>query len=130
MSSYLLAAGAIWLAVSVVSSIGHLVVLGSVYKNMSGLLDEPTGKRRLPLYYIGSLAFALVFAYLLRMAWPADVPLTNGALFGLMAGLAIYIPQILNQFATFPYPAKMVVGGTIIGVVQTTAAGLIGGLVL
>lgn len=130
MSSYFLATGAIWLAVSVISSIGHLVVLGSVYKNMPGLLDEQTGKRRLPLYYIGSLAFALVFAYLLRMAWPADVPLTNGAIFGLMAGLAIYVPSALNQFATFPYPATMVIGGAIIGIVQTTVAGLIGGMVL
>lgn len=130
MSSYFLATGAIWLAVSAISSVGHLVVLGSVYKNMSGLLDEQTGKRRLPLYYISSLAFALVFAYLLRMAWPADVPLTNGAIFGLMAGLAIYIPGMLNKFATFPYPAKVVVGGAVIGIVQTTVAGLIGGLVL
>jgi len=130
MSSYLLAAGAIWLAVSAISSIGHLAVLGSVYKNMSGLLDEQTGKRRLPLYYIGSLAFALVFAYLLRMAWPADVPLTSGAIFGLMAGLAIYIPGMLNQFATFPYPAKMVIGGAVIGMVQTTVAGLIGAVIL
>ncbi|MGH7598665.1 MAG: hypothetical protein ACREOI_20110 [bacterium] len=130
MSSYLLATGAIWLAVSVISSIGHILVLGSVYKNMSGLLDEQTGKRRLPLYYIGSLAFALVFAYLLRLAWPADVPLTNGAIFGLVTGLAIYIPGMLNQFATFPYPAKMVVGGAVIGIAQTTVAGLIGGVVL
>ncbi|MGH7452353.1 MAG: hypothetical protein ACRENG_13485 [bacterium] len=130
MNDYLLATGAIWLARSVISSIGHIVVLGSVYKSMSGLLDEQTGKRRLPLYYIGSLAFALIFAYLLRMAWPADVPLTNGVLFGLLAGLAIYIPSLLNQFATFPYPAKMVVGGAIIGILQTTVAGLIGGLIL
>jgi len=130
MSSYLLAAGAIALAVAVVSSIGHIVVLGSVYKNMSGLLDEQTGKRRLPLYYIGSLAFALTFAYLLRMAWPADVPLTNGVIFGLLAGLAIYVPSALNQFAAFPYPTKMVIGGAMIGIVQTTVAGLIGGLVL
>jgi hypothetical protein len=130
MSNYLLATGAIWLAVAVVSSIGHIIVLGSVYKNMSGLLDEQTGKRRLPLYYIGSLAFALVFAYLLRLAWPADVPLTSGAIFGLLAGLAIYIPGMLNQFATFPYPAKMIVGGAVIGILQTTAAGLVGGVVL
>jgi hypothetical protein len=130
MSNYLLATGAIWLAVAVVSSIGHIIVLGSVYKNMSGLLDEQTGKRRLPLYYIGSLAFALVFAYLLRMAWPADVPLISGVVFGLMVGLAIYVPSVLNQFATFPYPAKMVVGGALIGIVQTTVAGLVGGVVL
>jgi hypothetical protein len=76
------------------------------------------------------LAFALVFAYLLRLAWPADVPLLNGAMFGLMAGLAIYLPQMLNQFATFPYPAAMVIGGALIGILQTTAAGLIGGLLL
>ncbi len=130
MNNYLLATGAIWLAVAIVSSIGHIVVLGSVYKNMSGRLDEPTGKRRLPLYYIGSLVFALVFAYLLRMAWPADVPLTSGVIFGLVTGLAIYVPSVLNQFATFPYPAKMVIGGAVIGIVQTTAAGLIGGVIL
>lgn len=129
MNNYLLAAGAIWLAVAAISSIGHILVLGGVYKNMSGLLDERTGKRRLPLYYIGSLAFALIFAYLLRLAWPADVPLTSGTIFGLLAGLAIYVPSMLNQFATFPYPAKMVVGGAVIGIVQTTAAGLVGGMI-
>jgi hypothetical protein len=130
MNDYLLATGAIWLAISVISSIGHIVVLGKVYKNMPGQLDEQTGKRRLPLYYIGSLAFALVFAYLLRMAWPADVPLTNGTIFGFMVGLAIYIPGALNQFAAFPYPATMVMGGAIIGILQTSVAGLIGGLIL
>jgi membrane associated rhomboid family serine protease len=130
MATYFLACGAIWIAVSVLASIGHLAVLGKTYKNMVGLWDEQTGKRRLPLYYIGSLAFALVFAYLLRLAWPADVPLADGAVFGLMTGLAIYFPQMLNQFATFPYPATMVVGGAIIGILQTTAAGLIGGLIL
>ena len=130
MNNYLLATGAIWLAVAVISSIGHIIVLGSAYKNMPGLLDEQTGKRRLPLYYIGSLAFALVFAYLLRMAWPADVPLTSGVIFGLVTGLAIYVPGALNQFAAFPYPAKMIVGSAVIGIVQTTVAGLIGGVVL
>jgi hypothetical protein len=130
MINYILASGAIWIAVSFISSIGHIAVLGKTYKNMNGLLDEQTGKRRLPLYYIGSLAFALLFAYLLRVAWPADVPPTNGAIFGLIAGLAIYIPQMLNQFAAFPYPAAMVIGGAIIGILQTTAAGLIGGLLL
>lgn len=135
MNSYLLASGAIWIAISILASIGHIAVLGKMYKNMRGLLDEQTGKRRLPLYYIGSLAFALVFAYLLRMAWPADVPLISGVVFGLMVGLAIYIPSLLNQFATFPstgvaHPATMVIGGAVIGILQTTVAGLIGGLVL
>ncbi|MDZ7359270.1 MAG: hypothetical protein ONB46_00900 [candidate division KSB1 bacterium] len=130
MTTYLLASGAIWLAVSVIASIGHLAVLGKIYKSMNGLLDEQTSKRRMPLYYIGHLAFALIFAYLLRLAWPAEVSLAGGALFGLAIGLAIYIPQMLNQFAAFPYPATIVIGAAIIGILQTTAAGLIGGLIL
>jgi hypothetical protein len=130
MDSYLLAAGAIWIAISIIASIGHIAVPGKTYKNMSGLLDEQTGKRRLPLHYVGSLAFALIFAYLLRMAWPADVPLASGAIFGLMTGLAIYVPSMLNQFAAFPYPATMIVGSAVIGILQTTIAGLIGGLIL
>jgi len=130
MTNYLLASGVIWLAVSVIASIGHMAVLGKTYKNMMGLLDEQTGKRRLPLYYLANLAFALIFAYLLRMAWPAEISLINGAVFGLLAGLAIYLPQMLNQFATFPYPPAMIVGGAIIGIVQTTLAGFIGGLIL
>jgi len=136
MTSYLLAVAAIWIAVALIASVGHIAVLGKTYKSMPGLLDEQTrkgfgaGKRRLPLYYIGSLVFALIFAYLLRMAWPAEVPLANGALFGLMTGLVIYLQQTLNQFATFPYPAAMVIGGASIGILQTTVAGLIGGLIL
>jgi len=130
MTNYLLASGAIWVAVSVIASLGHLAVLGKIYKNMSGLLDEQTSKRRMPLYYIGHLAFALIFAYLLRLAWPAEVPLTGSAQFGFIAGLAIYTPQMLNQFAAFPYPAAMMIGGAIIGILQTTAAGFIGGLIL
>ena len=130
MVNYLLATGAIWITISVISSVGHITVLGNVYKNMPGLLDERTGKRRLPLYYIGALAFALIFAYLLRLTWPVEVPLTSGGVFGFLVGLAIYLPQTLNQFATFPYPAKMVLGGATIGVLQTTAAGLIGALIL
>jgi len=130
MRTYFLATAAIWIAVALISSIGHIAVLGKIYKSMAGLLDEQTGKRRLPLYYIGGLAFALVFTYLLRMAWPADVPMVNGVIFGLMTGMVIYLPQMLNQFAAFPYPAAMVIGGAIIGILQTTVAGLIGGLIL
>jgi len=130
MRAYFLATAAIWIAVALISSVGHIAVLGKIYKNMTGLLDETTGKRRLPLYYVGALAFALIFAYLLRVAWPAEVSLANGALFGLLTGLAIYLPQMLNQFATFPYPGAMVIGGAIIGVLQTLVAGLIGGLIL
>lgn len=130
MVNYLLATGAIWITISVISSIGHIAVLGNVYKNIPGLLDERTGKRRMPLYYIGALAFAFIFAYLLRLAWPVEVPLTSGGVFGFLVGLAIYLPQTLNQFATFPYPAKMVLGGAAIGVLQTTAAGLIGASIL
>jgi hypothetical protein len=130
MVEYLLATGAIWVTISIISSLGHVVVLGRVYKNMSGLLDEQTGRQRLPLYYIGGLAFALVFAYLLRMAWPAEVPLASGVVFGLMVGLAVYLPQALNQVATFPYPAQMVVGGAVIGVVQSALAGLVGAVIL
>jgi hypothetical protein len=133
MTDYLLAAAAIWITVSLISSIGHIAVLRKTYKSMAGLLDERTGKRRLPLYYIGSLAFALIFAYLLRLAWPAEVSFANGALFGLITGLAIYLPQMLNQFVPLcgiPYPAAMVIGGALIGILQTTIAGLIGGLIL
>ena len=130
MISYLLAVAAIWIAVALISSVGHIAVLGKTYKSKPGLLDEQTGKRRLPLYYLGGLTFALIFSYMLRMAWPADVPLANGALFGLMTGLVIYLPQMLNQFAAFPYPAAMVIGGAIIGILQTLVAGLIGGLIL
>lgn len=130
MSAFLLAVAAIWVAVAAISSFGHMAVLGKTYKSMTGLLDETTGKRRSPLYFIGMLAFALIFAYLLRLAWPAEVSLANGGLFGFMTGLVIYLPQMLTQFATFPYPATMVIGGALIGILQTTAAGLIGGLLL
>ena len=130
MINYLLAVAAIWVAVAAISSLGHIAVLRKIYKSLAGLLEENIGKRRLPLYYIGSLAFALVFAYLLRMAWPAEVSLANGARFGFMTGLVIYLPQMLTQFATFPYPAAMVIGGAFIGILQTTIAGLIGGLIL
>lgn len=130
MPAFLLAAVAIWVAVAAISSFGHLAVLGKTYKSMTGLLDETTGKRRLSLYFIGTLAFALIFAYLLRLAWPAEVSLANGTLFGFMTGLVIYLPQMLTQFATFPYPAAMVIGGTLIGILQTTVAGLVGGLLL
>ena len=130
MPAFLLAAVAIWVAVAAISSFGHLAVLGKTYKSMTGLLDETTGKRRLSVYFIGTLAFALIFAYLLRLAWPAEVSLANGTLFGFMTGLVIYLPQMLTQFATFPYPAAMVIGGTLIGILQTTVAGLVGGLLL
>ena len=130
MSAFLLAVAAIWVAVAAISSFGHMAVLGKTYKSMTGLLDKTTGKRRLPLYFIGTLAFALIFAYLLRLAWPAEVSLANGTLFGFMTGLVIYLPQMLTQFATFPYPAAMVIGGTLIGILQTTVAGLVGGLLL
>jgi membrane associated rhomboid family serine protease len=130
MTNYLLASGAIWIAVSIISSLGHITVLGKTYQNMNGWFEAQTGKRRLPLYYIGSLAFALIFAYLIRLAWPADVPVASGAIFGLLAGLALYIPQMLNQFAAFPYPPTLVIGGAIIGILQTTIAGLVGGLLL
>lgn len=130
MANYLLTVTAMWVASAVIASFGHIVVLGKTYKNMTGLLDESTGKRRMPLHFIGNLAFALVFAFLLRLAWSADVSLANGALFGFMTGLVIYLPLMFTQFATFPYPAAMVIGGTLIGVLQTTVAGLIGGLIL
>jgi len=130
MTSYLLASGMTWIAVSIIAGIGRLAVLSKIFKNMNGLLDEQTGKHRMPLYFLSSLAFALIFAYLIRMAWPANVPLTSGILFGLLTGLAIYIPQMLNQFAAFPYPATMVIGSAVIGILQTTVAGLIGGLIL
>lgn len=130
MTNYLLAAGAMWLAMALITSFGHLVVLGKAYKSLPHRLDDETGKRRLPLYYVANLAFALVFAYLLRLAWPAEVPLVTGARFGFLAGLAIYLPQMLNQFAAFPYPAAMVIGGALLGILQTTVAGAIGGLIL
>ncbi|MCG3119003.1 MAG: hypothetical protein ALAOOOJD_01326 [bacterium] len=130
MTNYFLAAGAMWLAIAIIASFGHLVVLGKTYKRLTPRLDDETGKRRLPLHYIANLAFALIFAYLLRLAWPAEVPLLTGALFGFLAGLAIYLPQMLNQFATFPYPTAMVFGSALIGILQTTVAGVIGGLIL
>ncbi|MDZ7292744.1 MAG: DUF1761 family protein [candidate division KSB1 bacterium] len=130
MGNYLLAVIAIWFAISFLSGIAHNIVLGKIYESIPGLADEKIRKGRQPLPYLGSLVFALVFAYLLRMAWPAEVPVTSGIVFGLMAGLAIYIPQMLNQFARFPYPATMVIGGAVIGILQTTLAGLIGGLIL
>ncbi|MDZ7344231.1 MAG: hypothetical protein ONA90_06915 [candidate division KSB1 bacterium] len=130
MTDYLLATAAIWMTISVMTSLGRIAGLGKVSPNMPGWLDERTSKRRLPFYYIGSLAFALIFAYLLRLTWPVEVSLARGGIFGLLVGLAIYLPQTLQQFATFTYPAKTMLGGAAIGIVQTTAAGLIGAIIL
>jgi hypothetical protein len=130
MIAYLLASGAVWTAVSAIAGFSHFTLMAKIHKNLDGGLDEQTGKRRLPLYFIGHLAFALIFAYVLRLVWPAEVPLTGGLLFGALAGMLIYIPAGLAQFAMFHYPAIMVLGGALIGIFQTTVAGLIGGLIL
>jgi hypothetical protein len=130
MAEYLLATGAIWIASAAIAGISQNTVMTKIHKTVAGRLDEQSGKRRLPLHFIGNLAFALLFAYLLRMVWPAEVPLTGGTLFGALLGMAVYIPLLLTQFAMFHYPAAMVIGGALIGILQTAAAGLVGGLIL
>lgn len=130
MAEYLLASGAIWLSIIAIAGASHFTIMAKTHKTVPGRLDEQSGKRRLPLHFIGHFAFALIFAYLLRMVWPAEVPLSGGALFGALVGMAIYIPLLLTQFAMFHYPATMVIGGALFGISQTVVAGLVGGLIL
>jgi hypothetical protein len=104
--------------------------MAKIHKTLAGRLDEQNRKNRLPLHFIGHLAFALIFAYLLRLIWPAEVPLTSGVVFGALAGMLIYIPSGLTQFAMLHYSAAMVIGSALIGILQTAVAGLVGGLIL
>ena len=130
MADYLFASGAMGLSIAIIAGLSHFTIMANLHKAVAGRLDAQSGKWRLPLFFIGHLAFALIFAYLLRLVWPAEVPLAGGALFGALVGMAIYIPLLFSQFAMFHYPAALVIGGALIGIFQTAVAGLIGGLIL
>ena len=131
MLSYFLAVGAAWLAASVISSIGHIGVLGTTYKSMQDkLLEEETGKRRMPFYFLGRLVFAFIFVYLLQVVAPVDSTWLTGLRYGALVGLIIYMPRAFDEFASFPYPFKMIIAGALIGVNEASAAGVVAVLIL
>ena len=131
MLNYFLAVGAAWLAAGLIAFVGHDVILRDTYKSMQDvMLDAKTAKRRLPLYFLARLAFALVLVYLLRLLAPVEASWQTGLQVGALAGLLIYLPMAFDQLAGFRYPRRLVFGGTLIGLAQCTAAGVAAALVL
>jgi len=131
MADYLLAVVAVWITASVIAMVGHAVILRNTYESVRDmLLDEQTGKRRFPLYFIGRLAFAFVLVYLLRQVAPVEASLLVGLELGVLVGVITNLPLALDQFASFPYPPAMILGGAAVGLVQCAAAGVVAALLV
>lgn len=131
MTDYFLAAGAAWLAATLVALIADKTALSKSQNAAPGLmLEEKTADRRRALYFLGRLALALVLVYGMRAAAPAAAGWQFGLQSGALAGALIYVPLAFEQFARYALPAPMIIGNALSGMIQCTAAGTAAALVL
>ena len=125
MAIYLFATAAAWLAASLIALAGQAILPGGRDAFWPGVPREQTSAgRRLPLQLLARLAFALVLVYALHAFAPAKEMWQAGLRFGALAGLLIYLPLAFERLARYALPAKTIVAGTCVGMVESAAAGL------
>lgn len=128
MGTYLAVVLAVFVTFTVVSILGQHAFLRKLYnENKNLMLDETTSTRRSSLYFIGGLFYAIIFVFLAKGLALYDMTMTDGFAFGLLMGLAVTVPHLVNQYATYALPAKLLIGQAVISIIQNLTAGIVVG---
>ncbi len=128
MARFVVAVVATFITWSVVDFVVHGVLLGPSYEATADLW-RPMAEMKMGLMYganaISALAFVTLYQVLVR---PKGV--RGGFVLGLLYGTAMGIPMGFGTYSVMPIPLSMAILWFVGALVQTSAAGLLVGLIL
>lgn len=131
MGTYLAVVFAVFVTTTAIASLGQRPLTGRLQGEGENLLLKPTTrKRRSPLHMIAGLFYAFIFVFLAKSIASYGMSLAEGCAYGLLMGLAMAIPPLLNQYARYALPVQLLGGQAALCLIQNLAAGVVVGWLL
>ena len=109
----------------------HHLWLSPVYKaNAQWWRPEAEMSALMHLMLLAQLSFAALLALVYTKGYePGKAGATQGARFGLLIGTLLAVPNSLMNHVIYPYPTSLILSWLVGGLVETTLAGAVIGLI-
>ncbi len=124
---FLLAGLAVFITLQILDFVIHSLLLGPVYESMQEVW-RPDMMDKMWIMYLTGIIFSLLFVYIFSKGYEGK-GIVEGAKYGLIIGLVIYLVGSYNQYVVYPLPYSLVVKWFIYGTIELIIAGIVLALV-
>ncbi len=124
---FLLASLAVFITLYLLDFVIHSLLLGSVYESMQEVW-RPDMMDKMWIMILTGIIFSLLFVYIFSKGYEGK-GIVEGAKYGLIIGLVVYLVGSYNQYVVYPLPYSLVVKWFIYGTIELIIAGIVLALV-
>ena len=124
---FLLASLAVFITLYLLDFVIHSLLLGSVYESMQEVW-RPDMMDKMWIMYLTGIIFSLLFVYIFSKGYEGK-GIVEGAKYGLIIGLVIYLVGSYNQYVVYPLPYSLALKWFIYGTIELIIAGIVLALV-
>ncbi len=124
---FLLAGLAVFITLQILDFVIHSLLLGPVYESMQGVWRTDMMDKMWIMYLTG-IIFSLLFVYIFSKGYEGK-GIVEGAKYGLIIGLVIYLVGSYNQYVVYPLPYSLALKWFIYGTIELIIAGIVLALV-
>jgi Na+-driven multidrug efflux pump len=130
IKKWLLGSLAIFVALTAMEYVVHVVILKTVYENTSQLWRQPEMQTTMVGWrWSGYALFALLFGFVYTHGYKGKGAVGEGMRYGLYVGLLVFLPFGLVRYTFLPHPTNLAFAGIAFGVIESLLCGLIFGLI-
>ncbi len=124
---YVVASFAVFVVIQAIDWLVHGVLLAEWYRELQNLW-RPDMMDLMWLMMAGSLFYSFMFVFIFTKGYEGKGVL-EGARYGLLIGLLIYVSGMLGQYAMYPIPVGMALIWLGYGIVEMVIAGMIAAVI-
>ena len=120
---FLLASLAVFITLLILEFVIHKFLLVTVYESVQEVL-RPDMKDKMWIMYLTGIIFSLLFVYIFSKGYEGK-GIMEGAKYGLIIGLVVFLVGSYNQYVVYPLPYGLVLKWFIYGTIEMIVAGIV-----
>src|SRR4030042_1308225 len=120
---FIIASVVVYVVFIVLDFIIHGIILSDTYKALSGI-GRPDMMSFMWIFYAAGLLFAFLFVYIFIKGYEGK-GILEGARYGIIIGLLIYVVGMFGQYAMYPLPLTLVIQWFVYGMIECVIGGIV-----
>jgi hypothetical protein len=120
---FLLASLAVFITLLILDFVIHNLLLVSTYESVQEAFRPDMMDKKWIMYLTG-IIFSLLFVYIFSKGYEGK-GIIEGAKYGLIIGLFVYLVGSYNQYVVYPLPYGLVLKWFIYGTIEMIVAGIV-----
>ena len=120
---FLIASLAVFITLLILDFVIHNLLLASAYESVQEAFRPDMMDKKWIMYLTG-IIFSLLFVYIFSKGYEGK-GIIEGAKYGLIIGLVVYLVGSYNQYVVYPLPYGLVLKWFIYGTIELIIAGIV-----